>query len=151
MAKDHEAIRGRLTGDSESRLYRHSTKVDRYFSYTDGTSKRAYREMLPHDVCIAGIVAFEALISQLLSNVRLTLSPHLARAIPDRYGAYKPTQSWRCFDLRSAIYLQFYLMITDSRPVRYCENPVCRMPFLAGRKDKHHCNDSCRSNARHYR
>jgi predicted nucleic acid-binding Zn ribbon protein len=53
--------------------------------------------------------------------------------------------------LLSAIYLQFYLLVTDNKPMRHCENPACGMPIPITRKDKRFCNASCRSNARHYR
>jgi hypothetical protein len=56
-----------------------------------------------------------------------------------------------CPDLLSAMYLQFYLLVTNHKPMRRCENPACRLPFPLTRKDKYHCNDSCRSNARNYR
>jgi len=64
---------------------------------------------------------------------------------------YSIPRSWYCPDLLSAMYLQFYLLITDSEPVRRCQNPACGMPFPATRKNKRFCNATCRSNARNYR
>lgn len=60
-------------------------------------------------------------------------------------------QSWNCPDLLSAIYLQFYLLVTHNKPVHHCENPACGMPFPITRKGRRFCNATCRSNARHYR
>lgn len=58
---------------------------------------------------------------------------------------------WHCTDLIDALYLQFYLLVTERRPLRNCENPACGMPFPLARKDKRFCNSTCRSNARNYR
>jgi len=58
---------------------------------------------------------------------------------------------WHCTDLIDALYLQFYLLVTERRPLRYCENPACSMPFPLARKNKRFCNSTCRSNARNYR
>lgn len=63
---------------------------------------------------------------------------------------YALDSAWHCPDLLSAIYLQFYLLVTGRKPTRRCENPACLMPFPVTRKDKRHCNATCRSNARHY-
>lgn len=65
-------------------------------------------------------------------------------------NGYRPKQSWRCPDLLSAIYLQFYLLITNSLPVRRCENPSCRMPIQITKRNRRFCNATCRSNKRHY-
>jgi hypothetical protein len=102
-------------------------------------------------------------VSDLISNVRLSLSFDPADSvIPATDGEYyiigRPInqslpmtiQTWRCPDLLSAIYLQFYLLLTDNRPMRRCENPPCSMPFPITRKNKRFCSDTCRSNARHY-
>jgi hypothetical protein len=56
-----------------------------------------------------------------------------------------------CPDLLSAMYLQFYLLVTNHKPMRRCENPACRLPFPVTRKDRYYCNATCRSNARNYR
>lgn len=64
---------------------------------------------------------------------------------------YALRSTWYCPDLLSAIYLQFYLMVTQHRSLRRCENPACGLPFPAIRKDKRFCNATCRSNARNYR
>ncbi len=57
---------------------------------------------------------------------------------------------WHCPDLLPALYLQFYLLVTEHRPMRHCENPACMMTFPVTRTDKRFCNSTCRSNARNY-
>jgi len=70
---------------------------------------------------------------------------------PPLKSDYRIPRLWTCPDLLSAMYLQFYLLITDAEPMRRCQNPACGKPFPATRKNKRFCNDTCRSNARHYR
>lgn len=60
-------------------------------------------------------------------------------------------RTWICPDLLSAMYLQFYLLIVANKPLRRCESPACRQPFVMTRKDKRFCDQTCRSNARNYR
>jgi hypothetical protein len=60
-------------------------------------------------------------------------------------------QGWYYPDLRSAMYMQLYLLATQEKPMRSCENPVCKMPFPATKKNRRFCSDTCRSNARRYR
>jgi len=63
---------------------------------------------------------------------------------------YRPVLSWRCPDLRSAIYLQFALMVTGGQPWRKCANPNCRSPFPAKPSNKKFCKAGCRSTGRNY-
>lgn len=63
---------------------------------------------------------------------------------------YALDSAWHCPDLLSALYLQFYLLVTGQKPTRRCENPACLMPFPVTRKNKRFCNSTCRSNARNY-
>ncbi len=106
---------------------------------------------------LAGFSVLAHFLKRLLRGVRM----HLATNIPEKVivtedgieipeSAYALRQSWECPDLLSAIYLQFYLMVTKSQRMRYCDNPACALPFPRTRKDKRFCNDTCRSNARHY-
>jgi hypothetical protein len=64
---------------------------------------------------------------------------------------YRLQQAWYYPDLRSAIYMQFYMLVTQNRPMRPCENPVCKMPFPVTKKNRRFCCPTCRSNARRYR
>jgi len=57
---------------------------------------------------------------------------------------------WICPDLLSAMYLQFYLLVTDKTPMRICANPNCRMPFPAKPTHRKFCKDGCRSTGRNY-
>jgi hypothetical protein len=63
---------------------------------------------------------------------------------------YVPAPSWRCPDLLSMLYLQFYLLMVNAVPLKICEHPRCQTPFPANRKDKRFCTDTCRSGARRY-
>jgi len=123
------------------------SKLDKYFvdywgevsddsSWSDGT------------LLFVAARRLEGFVLSRVKDVRLSLWGEFVPWKPSR--AYKPTQSWRCPDLRSAIYLQFYLLMTDALPMRRCLNPACEMPFPAARRDKRVCSRSCRSNLRHY-
>lgn len=93
-------------------------------------------------------VELATFVSRKIDGVRLALSG--SGYWNEQRSGYKPTPSWECPDLLSAIYLQFYLLITESLPVRRCANPVCEMPFVRKRKDKRFCTPSCRSGARRH-
>jgi len=55
-----------------------------------------------------------------------------------------------CPDLLTAMYLEFYLLVTDKKPMRICANPNCRMPFPAVPKHKKFCRGGCRSTGRNH-
>jgi hypothetical protein len=94
-------------------------------------------------------VQLEAFVKEKLGRVRLAFwSDYALGSWGDRY---RPTQSWECSDLISAMYLQFYLLMTRSLEMRLCENPACGMPLPATRRNRKVCNSTCRSNVRHYR
>ncbi len=119
---------------------------------------RNVSEMTPTDVDLyAGHDALAEALTRKLERVTVRLGarfPDIAVLADDGprvpESAHGLTQGWSCPDLLSGLYLQFYLMIFKNRRMRRCDNPVCGMPFLLTRKDKRFCNDSCRSNARHY-
>ena len=69
---------------------------------------------------------------------------------PTVEGPYSVAQSYRCPDLLSALYLQFFLLILRRTPMRYCEHPNCRTPFPATRNNKRFCCQTCRSGARYH-
>ena len=96
------------------------------------------------------IDALQTIVRNYLANVRLDFVWSWFSFQP-WMSDYRMTRSWYCPDLLSAMYLQFYLLITDFEPMRRCENPACGMPFPATRKNKRFCNATCRSNARNYR
>ena len=86
---------------------------------------------------------------EMLARVRLVAE----FGSPNEFDPASPAvgQAWRCPDLLSAIYMQFFLLLTANKSMRRCENPSCRMLFPTTRKGKRYCNDTCRSNARYHR
>ena len=58
-------------------------------------------------------------------------------------------QSYECPNLLSALYLQFWLMILNRLPMRYCDYEKCGTPFPFGRSDNESCSASCRSSKRY--
>lgn len=94
------------------------------------------------------IIILEGFVMRRLAEVRPAFWGEILPETPP--NAYKPVQSWNCPDLLSAIYLQLYLWMTGSLPMRRCINPPCGTPFPLTRKDKYVCNRSCGSNLRHY-
>lgn len=66
------------------------------------------------------------------------------------FRPYVPSVSYSCPDLLSALYLQLLMVISRRRPVRRCKG--CGLPLPETfPKNKHHHNQTCRSNARHER
>lgn len=120
---------------------------------------RNAKEMSREDVDLsAGFDSLAVALTDRLKGVSIRLSasfPDIARSADGGFkvpeSAYSLTQGWSCPDLLSGLYLQFYLMIFKDRLMRRCKNRACGLPFPLTRKDKWHCNDSCRSNARNYR
>jgi predicted nucleic acid-binding Zn ribbon protein len=97
-------------------------------------SKSASREEHDGMILLAAWCALGEITNRLVAGVRL-------RSGLQRAGGLSP--SWECPDLPSAIYLQFYLIATKHKPMRYCEN--CGNPFEATRSDHKTCSDSCRT------
>src|SRR5215213_5865494 len=106
------------------------------------------------DVWVA-LSALRTIVRNRLSEVRLDFRLRFdhdgVEDYPPLGSDYRIPRTWNCPDLLSAMYLQFYLLITDFEPMRRCQNPACGLPFPATRKNRWHCNATCRSNARHYR
>jgi hypothetical protein len=100
-------------------------------------------------------IHLETLVERKLSSVRLSFW-NMAEATDmddewtEQSDEYVLAQSWRCPDLLSMIYMQFYLVMVNAVPLGICEHPRCRTPFPANRKDKRFCTDTCRSGARRY-
>lgn len=98
----------------------------------------AGRETRDAATLLAARAALGGIISALVSGVRL------------RVGVQRGlTPSYEVPDLPSAMYLQFYLLATQSRPLKLCE--YCWLPFEATRRDKAVCGPSCRSGLRYKR
>ena len=81
------------------------------------------------------------ILTGLVSNVQIRVGVQRGEGL---------VPSWYCPDLLSAIYLQFYLLVTKSKPIRFCKSPACRQAFVPNSGKQIYCNDSCRSNARNY-
>jgi hypothetical protein len=148
------AIRGWFTSPPDYPRLAQPTPIDRYL-------ENAWNSPLggKHEVALAqkgiqplpeyygrAVNLLKSSVSYAVRSVRLSLTdgdlierpPTLSRILA-------------CPDLLSAMYLQFYLLVTNHKPMRRCKNPACGLPFPVTRKDKYHCNPSCRSNARNYR
>lgn len=98
----------------------------------------AGRETRDAATLLAARAALGGIISALVSGVRL------------RVGVQRGlTPSYEVPDLPSTMYLQFYLLATQSRPLKLCE--YCGLPFEATRRDKAVCGPSCRSGLRNRR
>ncbi|MGH3090608.1 MAG: hypothetical protein ACRDSJ_25295, partial [Rubrobacteraceae bacterium] len=135
--RDVEAIKARVTssGSRLNRQFRKSFEADKDYwrlaSDSDASGER------PNELTV--LIAQNAvgeIITDLVSAVRL-------RAGAAQKQGLCPTHE--CSDLFSALYLQLFMLATNSKPIRYCEN--CSQPFEATRKNKKTCNDSCRSAA----
>jgi hypothetical protein len=61
---------------------------------------------------------------------------------------YRPALSWICQDLRSAIYLQLLLDITNDRPMRVCADEDCGAHFSPDRIDNIYCTRACKEHAK---
>jgi hypothetical protein len=156
------AIYARLVGEGNYQEARdHNNLVDNYFA-TFQRDESFRRGLEPPDDPVhlqLGVAAFENILATLMERVTLQLVSDESTA--DDEGTlrlrvwspgqpYRPVLSWRCRDLRSAIYLQFALMVTDTKFWKRCANPNCRTPFPAKPSNKRFCKDGCRSTGRNY-
>jgi hypothetical protein len=128
------------------------TTLEEFLAPHRESSTTEYQLLDHHNVWIA-LIALGGIVKKRVANVRLDIGdthddPNLPWPLT---GTHRLTRRYRCEDLLSTMYLQFYLFITGDKPMRHCENPACGMPLLVTRKDKRFCNDTCRSNARNYR
>lgn len=92
------------------------------------------------------VVGFEVFLQKKISEVRLSLSAPSGWNFPGE--RYSPIRSYRCPDLLSAIWLKFYLAITERHPMRRCKNPRCRELYFLRRSDQEYCTPRCRSSGR---
>jgi hypothetical protein len=100
------------------------------------------------DLGLTSSAWLEGIVLSRIENVRPALYSDFG--LNSTFGSYRPTPSWECPDLISAIYLQLYLWITEGLPMRRCIIPTCGTPFPITRSNKKVCSVSCRSNLRHY-
>src|SRR5215208_4549594 len=81
--------------------------------------------------------------TSLVSNVELRVGVQRGQGL---------APSYKCPDLLSAIYLQFYLLVTKNKVPRFCENPACSELFFPTKSNQRHCHGAaCRANARYHR
>ncbi len=106
---------------------------------------RNLRDLDREDLLDEGELEISVSVPVLLENVAAHVSD-----VYIRLAAFfeKVVESYRCPDLLSALYLQFYLMIRANKPMGYCEHPNCRTPFLLTSKKRRFCCETCRSGAR---
>lgn len=88
---------------------------------------------------------FDNFLSQKLSNVQVVMSTSWHFTTSEKYA---PRRKYRYPDLLTAIWLQFYLAITQGNEVRICRNPNCRSPFFPKRANQKSCGSGCRSSSR---
>lgn len=145
--EDARAIRYRAKNGK--RIY--ASRLDQQFALAYEDSKQQWKlfvgkeprpETRDHMTLLATQAAIAEILTGLVADIRLRVG------IQDPRGF---TPSWECPDLLSAIYLQFYRILTKDKPIRYCENPSCGQPFEAAPRHKKFCNPSCKSSASYKR
>jgi hypothetical protein len=157
---NHDAVAGWFLGPWTPRGEVENTIVDQYIAEWRSRPRNDMRTwMADHAVTtfeqageLLNGVARTILIDSLffvVKDVRLSLTDLPILGDEERGWPLTIRRSVRCPDLLSAVYLQFYLMVSDSKAMRRCE--ACGTPFPAKPKNKWHCNSTCRSNARHER
>jgi hypothetical protein len=100
----------------------------------EGMTFREFRNLM---TILAAQCALGDIVTKLVSGT------HLRVGVEDSRGI---TASWRCDNLPTALYLQFYQLITRSKPLRRCEN--CGQPFELTRGNRRFCSPTCRSGGR---
>jgi hypothetical protein len=168
-AQIKEMVRKRRNHDEASALDRdflEKFEANRHSILVKTNDKRvpSYREVFPHDMSEFGTSSgavrrfreFEGMINLLAAQSALgEIVTRLVGHVSLRVGVQRGqglVPSFRCPDLKSAIYLQFYSLVTKNKAPRFCENPACGELFFPTKSNQRHCpGASCRSNARHYR
>jgi hypothetical protein len=135
------AIKSRMA-DPRSDLDRHLAEVrgSAYYLHLERAVEHTILRRDEPDLLVAWRV-FSGAMARQLEGIRLRL---------DVVSPQRAAQSYHCNDLLSAMYLQFYLLVVEQKPMRYCAHPKCGMPFPLTNKKKLFCNQTCRSGARHY-
>jgi len=152
--QDLAAIRTRFTTPPDHPTRSRPTPIDRYLAnswhsplggkYEVSMAEKGIQPLSEYYGNAVGLL--RSSLTYAVRSVRLSLTEGDRLERPPTLS-----QILVCPDLLSTMYLQFYLLVTARKPMRRCENPACRMPFEVTRKDKRHCNATCRSNARNYR
>lgn len=127
-----------------SRVRAPASPFDREFSEAFSSARRTWklhvgkgasRETRDAATLLAARAALGEITTGLVSGVML------------RVGVERDlTASHAIPDLPTALYLQFFQIVTQARPLRLCEH--CDQPFEAHPKHKRFCSPSCRSGGR---
>jgi hypothetical protein len=126
------------------------SETDRYFAVEWGPVAGKLGRYNDKNLQVMATATLEGFVTERLEEVRL--APWSGEYALGSWAArYRPVPSFEVPDLFSAVYLQFYLMMTSNLAMRRCENPACGLPIPATRKNRRFCNPTCRSNMRHYR
>jgi len=122
--------------------------LDTYFFETWGHEADEVGRPDSGDLGLTASVRLEGIVLSRIENVRPALYSDFG--VYSTFGSYRPTPSWECPHLTSAIYLQLYIWMTEGLPMRRCVVPSCGTPFPITKSNKRVCGDTCRSNLRHY-
>jgi len=107
-----------------------------------GTRARI-RELVDMVTLLSAQSALGGITTSLISNVELRVGVQRGQGL---------APSYKCPDLLSAIYLQFYLLVIKNKVPRFCENPACGELFFPTKSNQRHCHGAtCRANARYHR
>jgi hypothetical protein len=128
------------SGDRRYSSFREAFPASKHPLGIEGTRARL-REFVNAVTVLSAQSALGDILTSLVSPVELRAGVQRGEGL---------TSSWYCPDLLSAIYLQFYLLVTKSKPIRFCKSPACRQPFIPNSGKHIYCKDGCRSNARNY-
>jgi hypothetical protein len=123
----------------------------------------SFREAFPVEEVESGLRAARARLREFDNMVTvLAAQSALGEIVTDRISdvqiragvqrGHGLVPSYKCHDLPSAIYLQFYFLVTKNKAPRFCENPACGELFFPTRSNQRHCHGAaCRSNASYHR
>lgn len=90
---------------------------------------------------------FEAFLTRQIAGVKVSLSSSHNSSRSLEYN-YAPRRTYRCPDLLTAIWLQFYLAVTERHPLKHCANPSCFTLFFPNDGRQKYCGSGCRSTGR---
>lgn len=128
--------------DKRTDRFREAFPVDRGEPGIRGVKARL-REFRNMVTLLAAQSALGDITTSLVSNVELRVGVQRGQGL---------APSYKCPDLLSAIYLQFYLLVTKNKVTRFCENPSCGELFFPTKSNQRHCHGAaCRANARYHR
>lgn len=109
-----------------------------------GSSREQSKSLNPNRVAKIA-TNFQTVLTQKISEVQLSLPDLEPWDFFTSGRRYMPRISYHCPDLWSAVWLQFYLAVTERLPTRRCANPECQIPFPSKkRSDAKTCSRACR-------